>query len=69
MIQLNKPIQVKRNTKEELRFHPKMGALSTRVTRIQKTLFGFPIKTLHKYRETYSGRVKDCNDCNTALLR
>ena len=40
-----------------------MGRLTTYVTRIQKTFLGIPIKTLHKYRNTYYGEVKDCSDC------
>lgn len=40
-----------------------MGRLHTRVTYIRKKLLGFPIQTLHKYRETYYGEVKDCSDC------
>jgi len=57
-------IRIKRKTKVEYRHHSKMGRLSTRVTRIQKTILGIiPIKTIHKYRETYHGKVKDCEDC------
>lgn len=63
-----KPISVKRRTKQEARFHPKMGVLSTNVTRIQQTIFGVPIKTLHKYRETYFGEVKDCKECKVSLV-
>lgn len=40
-----------------------MGRLSTQVTRIQKVFFGIPIQTVHKYRETYNGKVKDCEEC------
>lgn len=40
-----------------------MGLLITRVTYIQKAILGIPIKTYHKYRETYFGEVKDCEDC------
>jgi len=46
-----------------VRYHPKMGSLVTHVTRIQKALFGIPFKTLHKYRDTYYGDVKDCSEC------
>jgi hypothetical protein len=28
---------------------------------------GLPIKTLHKYRETYYGEVKNCDDCMLLL--
>lgn len=41
-----------------------MGELSTNVTYIKKYLLGLPVKTLHKYRETYYGVVKDCEDCS-----
>ncbi|WP_378295179.1 hypothetical protein [Aquimarina rubra] len=40
-----------------------MGRLSSHVTSIKKYLLGIPIATLHKYRETYYGEVKDCKDC------
>lgn len=58
-----KILQVKRKTTYEKRYTVKMGELTTKVTYIKKYLFGWPIKTLHKYRETYYGEVKDCNDC------
>ena len=69
MIKIGTPIQIKRKTNNALRHHPKMGALSTQVTTIKKTFLGIPFKTLHKYRETYSGKVKDCEACNPAILR
>ena len=53
---------------EQNRFHHKMGRLITRVTRIQKSIFGVPIQTIHKYRETYHGEVKDCADCRPAKV-
>ena len=59
-----KVIQVKRKTRYEKRYSKNMGELTTKVTRIQKYLFGIPINTLHKYRETYYGEIKDCEDCN-----
>ncbi len=41
-----------------------MGILYTKVTYIKKTILGIiPINTLHKYRETYYGKVKDCEQC------
>lgn len=61
-----KLISIKRETKPEERFTPKMGLLKTRVTYIKKQFLNIPIKTLHKYRETYYGEVKDCEDCNLA---
>ena len=57
-------IGVDRLTRNETRFTPRMGRLDTQVTYIRKTLLGFPIKVLHKYRGTYYGAVKDCSDCN-----
>ena len=41
-----------------------MGQLGCRVTRIHKTIFGFPFKQLHAYRETYYGEVKSLRDCD-----
>lgn len=61
-------IKIRRKTKQENRHHPRMGALSTQVTYIQKTLLGLPFKTLHKYRETYKGEVKACEDCKLSLV-
>ena len=59
-----KIIQIKRKTKYENRYSSKMGRLRVKVTRIQKYLLGFPVNTLHKYRKTYYGEIKDCKDCN-----
>lgn len=59
-------IHIKRVTIPEERFTPKMGVLQTKVTYIRKYFLNFPVKTLHKYRETYYGEVKDCEDCNLA---
>ncbi|MEY8869553.1 MULTISPECIES: hypothetical protein [Flavobacteriaceae] len=58
-----KLISIKRQTKPEARFTPKMGLLQTNVTYIKKQFLSIPFKTLHKYRETYYGEVKDCEDC------
>jgi hypothetical protein len=60
---LMKIINIKRNTKTEKRYSMKMGELTTKVTYIKKYFMGLPVKTLHKYRETYYGEVKDCDDC------
>ena len=57
-------IEVKRETRYEKRYSQSMGKLTTKVTRIKKYLLGIPVKTMHKYRETYYGEVKDCEDCN-----
>ncbi|WP_296312803.1 hypothetical protein [Winogradskyella sp. UBA3174] len=58
-----KIIDIKRKTKTEKRYSKKMGELLTKVTYIKKRFLGLPIKTLHKYRETYYGEVKNCDDC------
>ena len=57
-----------RKSRFENRFHPNMGRLCTQVTRIQRHFLGIPYKTLHKYRETYSGEVKDCEDCTISKV-
>lgn len=57
-----KILKVKRKTTYEKRYTVQMGELTTKVTYIKKYFLGLPIKTLHKYRETYYGEVKDCND-------
>ena len=56
-------LHVKRETKTERRYSRKMGELTTNVTYIKKYMLGIPVKTLHKYRETYYGMVKDCKEC------
>ena len=56
-------VSVRRKTKKEKRFSQAMGILTTNVVYIQKTLLNIPVKTLHKYRETYYGKVKDCEEC------
>lgn len=61
-----KLISIKRETKPEARFTPKMGVLQTNVTYIKKQFLSFPYKTLHRYRETYYGKIKDCEECNLA---
>ncbi|MGB5665940.1 MAG: hypothetical protein WBM53_03760 [Maribacter sp.] len=57
-------LSVKRKTKTERRYSNKMGELTTKVTYVKKYLAGIPLKTIHKYRETYYGNVKNCEDCN-----
>lgn len=58
-----KLLYIKRNTKTEKLYSAKMGELTTRVTYIKRYFLGLPIKTMHKYRETYYGEVKDYDDC------
>nr|WP_321225429.1 hypothetical protein [uncultured Psychroserpens sp.] len=61
-----KLITIKRETKPEARFTKKMGVLSTNVTYIKKQFLSIPYKTLHKYRETYYGEIKDCERISLA---
>lgn len=58
-----KLLYIKRKTKSEKRYSRKMGELTTKVTYIKRYFMGLPIKTMHKYRETYYGEVKNCDDC------
>lgn len=59
-----KLIKIKRETRLEQRHTIKMGTLNTKVTYIKMTLFNLiNLKTLHKYRETYYGEIKDCEEC------
>jgi len=58
-----KLMSARRKTKNEKRFTEEMGMLTTKVVYIQKTFLNFPIRTVHKYRETYYGKVKDCDEC------
>lgn len=58
-----KIVYIKRKTTIEKRYSVSMGELTIKVTYIKKYLLGLPLKTIHKYRETYYGEVKDCNDC------
>ncbi len=58
-----KLVRIDRKTRVEKRFTPEMGRLHTKVTYIRKKWLGLPFRTLHKYRETYYGEVKDCSDC------
>ena len=59
-----KLLYIKKIRKTENRFSPNMGRLITKVTYIKKYFLGLPMKTLHKYRETYYGEIKDCEDSN-----
>lgn len=58
-----KVVKIVRKSRFENRYHPDMGRIRIQVTRIRKHFIGIPIKTLHKYRETYSGEVKDTKRC------
>lgn len=58
-----KLIYIKRKTKTEKRYSIKMGELTTKVTYIKRYFMGLPLTTLHTYRETYYGEIKNCDDC------
>ncbi|RFC53883.1 hypothetical protein DXU93_10060 [Brumimicrobium aurantiacum] len=58
-----KLVSVNRKSKLENRYHRNMGRICVQVTRIRKHFLGIPYKTVHKYRQTYGGEVKDCEDC------
>jgi hypothetical protein len=58
-----KLVYIKRTTRTEKRYSKQMGRLMTDVTYIRKYVLGWPVRTLHKYRETYYGEVKACGDC------
>lgn len=60
-------IYIKRKTKTEKRYSREMGVLTTKVTYIRKYMAGIPLNTIHKYRETYYGNVKNCTDCNLSI--
>nr|WP_296437253.1 hypothetical protein [Winogradskyella sp.] len=59
-----KIISIKRTTKNEKYYSKAMGMLNSRVTSIKKYFLFIPLQTIHKYRETYYGEIKDCEDCN-----
>jgi hypothetical protein len=59
-----KIIRIKRKTKQEKYYSSAMGMLNSRVTYIRKYIFGFPIKTMYEYRETYYDEIKNRDDCN-----
>lgn len=56
-------IKVKRKITYEKGYNIKVGELTTKVIQIKKYLFGLPFKTVHKYRKTYYGKIKDYDDC------
>lgn len=61
--EIMKLISIRRRTKREKRYTQKMGVLYTDVTYIKKFALGIPYKTMHKYRGTYYGKIKRCEDC------
>lgn len=62
-----KILYIKRKTKTEKRYSPKMGMLTTDVTYIRKYFLGFPLKTFHTYRKTYFGEIKNVEDCLSCI--
>jgi hypothetical protein len=56
-------ISIKRETKNEVKYSRKNGALIVPVTKIKKCIFGIPYKTLYEYRETYYGKIKETKNC------
>ena len=58
-----KLIDISRKTRNEKRYTRQLGMFYTKVTYIKKRILGIPVKTLHKYRNTYYGEVKDCGQC------
>lgn len=58
-----KMISIKRKTKYESRYHPNMGKLNCRVTRVYKCFCGVPYKQVRAQRETYYGEIKELTDC------
>lgn len=58
-----KLIRARRRSRIENRYHPDMGLLRTRVTRIEKSFIGIPVEKIHEYRETYDGKIKSLKDC------
>jgi hypothetical protein len=57
-------LHIIRKTEKEKIYSINMGELTARVTYIKKCFFGLPFKTIHKYRETYYGEIKDYDDCD-----
>ena len=57
-------LSIKRETKHEGIYGDRMGCLITPVIRIKKCIFGIPFQTIHEYRETYYGEIKNCENCN-----
>jgi hypothetical protein len=61
-----KLISIKRVTRAEKRYSNKMGIITVDVTYVKNAILNIPVKILHKYRETYYGEVKDCEDCKVS---
>ncbi|PWH81288.1 hypothetical protein DIT68_15660 [Brumimicrobium oceani] len=56
-------VRIVRKSKLENRYHRNMGTICVQVTRIQKVFMGIPFETVYKYGQTYTGEVKDCEEC------
>ena len=59
-----KLFKIKRKTKIENRYSKNMGRLISNVVYIKLYFIGIPIKTIHKYRTTYYGEIKNIEECN-----
>jgi hypothetical protein len=59
-----KLFKIKRKTKIENRYSKNMGRLISNVVYIKLYFIGIPIKTIHKYRTTYYGEIKNTDDCD-----
>lgn len=56
-------MKIRRKTCLEKRYTDKMGRLHNNITYIKKTLLNIiPLKIILKYRKTYYGEIKDCED-------
>ena len=56
-------MKIRRKTCLEKRYTDKMGRLNNNITYIKKTLLNIiPLKIILKYRKTYYGEIKDCED-------
>ena len=64
-----KLFSIYRHTQTEPRYHKNMGRLLTTVTTIKRAFLGIPYETLHKYRETYYGKIKNCSDCMLSKVK
>ena len=61
-------IRLKRETIRKTYHHYKMGSLTVPVISIYKTIFGIKYSKVYEYRETYFGKIKDCENCNLAKV-
>jgi hypothetical protein len=57
-----KIIYIKRKTKIEKLYSRNLGECTIKITYIKKYFLGVPLKTIHKYRQMYYGKIKNQND-------